>query len=222
MSRAAALFDWDGVVIDSSEKHERSWELLAAEAGLPLPADHFLRGFGRKNQIIIPEILNWSHDPVEIERLSERKEVLYRELVREGGVKILPGARELLAALREAGLPRAIGSSTPRANLEAIFASTGLDAFFDGVVSAEDVVHGKPAPDVFLKGAKLLGLPPEKCVVFEDALFGIEAGHRAGMKVIAVATTNPLDRLQHADRAVLSLEEIRPEDVLALVEGPGK
>ena len=221
MSRVAALFDWDGVVIDSSENHERSWELLAAEAGLPLPADHFLRGFGRKNQIIIPEILNWSHDPVEIERLSDRKEVLYRELVRERGVRILPGARELLAALQAAGIPRAIGSSTPRANLEAIFASTGLGAFFDGVVSAEDVVHGKPAPDVFLKGAELLGMPPHSCVVFEDALFGIEAAHRAGMKVIAVATTNPIDLLRHADRAVHSLEEIGPGDVVALGENRG-
>jgi beta-phosphoglucomutase family hydrolase len=219
MIRAGALFDWDGVVIDSSEKHERSWELLSAEIGRPLPPDHFLRGFGRKNQFIIPEILGWTHDPAEIQRLADRKEELYRELVRESGVKILPGARELLAALREAGLPRAIGSSTPRANLEAIFASTGLDEFFDAVVSAEDVVHGKPAPDVFLKGAELLRLPPERCVVFEDALFGIEAGHRAGMKVIAVATTNPIERLQHAERAVHSLEEIRPADVLALVEG---
>lgn len=217
MSQVAALFDWDGVVIDSSEKHEKSWEMLADEVGLTLPADHFLRGFGRKNQIIIPEILDWSHDPVEIQRLSDRKEELYRDLVRESGVKILPGARELLAALRDAGIPRAIGSSTPRANLEAIFSSTGLDAYFDGVVSAEDVVHGKPAPDVFLKGAALLNMPPERCVVFEDALFGIEAGHRAGMKVIAVATTNPLELLQHADRAVLSLEEIRPEDLVALV-----
>lgn len=217
MSKVAALFDWDGVVIDSSEKHERSWELLAKEAGLVLPADHFLRGFGRKNQFIIPEILGWSRDPVEIQRLSDRKEELYRELVRESGVKILPGARELLAGLRDAGIPRAIGSSTPRANLEAIFASTGLDTFFDGVVSAEDVVHGKPAPDVFLKGAALLNMQPDRCVVFEDALFGIEAGHRAGMKVIAVATTNPLELLQHADRAVLSLEEVRPEDLAALV-----
>lgn len=213
----AALFDWDGVVIDSSAKHERSWELLSAEIGKPLPPDHFKKGFGRKNQIIIPELLDWSHDPAEIQHLADRKEELYRELVREGGVTILPGARELLAALRDAGIPRAIGSSTPRANLDAIFASTGLDAFFDAIVSAEDVIHGKPAPDVFLKGAALLAVPPALCVVFEDALFGIEAAHRAGMKVIAVATTNPLDLLQHADRAVLSLEEIHPADLKALV-----
>ncbi len=216
MSEFAAIFDWDGVVIDSSEKHEKSWELLSAETGHPLPPDHFKRGFGRKNQIIIPEILDWTHDPAEIERLAARKEELYRELVREDGVKILPGARELLAALKTAGIPRAIGSSTPRANLEAIFAFTGLNEFFDAVVSAEDVIHGKPAPDVFLKAAALLDMAPAQCVVFEDALFGIEAAQRAGMKAIAVATTNPIHLLQHADRAVHSLEEITVVDLQLL------
>lgn len=213
----AAIFDWDGVVIDSSAKHERSWELLSAEIGKPLPPGHFKKGFGRKNQIIIPELLNWAQDPGEIQRLADRKEELYRDLVRADGVTVLPGARDLLSALREAGVPRAIGSSTPRANLEAIFASTGLDAFFDAIVSAEDVVHGKPAPDVFLKAASLLGFAPARCVVFEDALFGIEAAHRAGMKVVAVATTNPLELLGHADRAVLSLEEISVAGLRSLV-----
>jgi len=213
VSGIAAIFDWDGVVIDSSAKHEKSWELLSAETGRPLPPGHFKRGFGRKSQIIIPEILDWSHDPAEIKRLAARKEELYRELVREAGVTILPGARELLAALKTAGIPRAIGSSTPRANLEAIFAFTGLNEYFDAVVSAEDVVHGKPAPDVFLKAAALLDAAPATCVVFEDALFGIEAAQRAGMKVIAVATTNPIDLLRHADRAVESLEEITVADL---------
>ena len=217
MSKFAAIFDWDGVVIDSSTQHEKSWELLAAEIGKPLPAGHFKRGFGKKNQVIIPELLAWSHDPEEIQRLGDRKEELYRELVRQGGMTILPGARELLAALKASGIPRAVASSTSRTNLDSIFASTGLNEFFDAIVSAEDVVNGKPAPDVFLKAASLLGVPPKRCIVFEDALFGIEAAQRAGMKVVAVATTNPLDLLRHADRAVESLEEISVGDLQALV-----
>jgi len=171
-------------------------------------SDHFKRGFGRKNQFIIPEILDWSHDADQIQIYSDRKEELYRELVRQSGVEILPGARELTRALKEAGIPRAIGSSTPRVNLEAIFASTGLNEFFDAVVSAEDVVHGKPAPDVFLKAASLLGVAPARCVVFEDALFGIEAAQRAGMKVVAVSTTNPPELLGHADRVIPNLAGI--------------
>jgi beta-phosphoglucomutase-like phosphatase (HAD superfamily) len=123
----------------------------------------------------------------------------------------------LLAGLKASEIPRAVASSTSRTNLEAIFASTGLHEFFDAVVSAEDVVNGKPAPDVFLKAASLLGVPPKRCIVFEDALFGIEAAQRAGMKVVAVATTNPLDLLRHADRAVESLEEVSVGDLQALV-----
>ena len=219
MSTLAAIFDWDGVVIDSSAQHEKSWELLAVEIGKPLPAGHFKKGFGKKNRVIIPEILGWSQNPEEIDRLGDRKEELYRELVRQGGMRILPGARELLAKLKTSGIPRAIASSTSRANLDSIFASTGLNELFDAVVSAEDVVNGKPAPDVFLKAASLLGVPPEKCVVFEDALFGIEAAQRAGMKVVAVATTNALDLLRHADRAVESLDEISAGDLQALVLG---
>jgi beta-phosphoglucomutase family hydrolase len=216
MSEFAAIFDWDGVVIDSSTQHERSWELLSGETGKPLPTGHFKRGFGKKNEVIISEILSWSLAPEEILRLGDRKEELYRELVRRGGITVLPGARELLVALKSRGIPRALGSSTPRANLDAILGVTGLDDFFDAIVSAEDVVNGKPAPDVFLKAALLLGIPAQRCVVFEDALFGVEAARRAGMKVVAVATTNPIDLLGDADRAVQSLEEISVEDVRAL------
>ncbi len=210
-----AIFDWDGVVIDSSGQHEKSWELLSAEIAKGLPPGHFKRGFGKKNQLIIPEILGWSDDPEEIERLGNRKEELYRELVGQGGMTVLPGARELLGALKESGIPCAVGSSTSRTNLESIFATTGLGESFDAVVCGDDVIHGKPAPDVFLKAAQLLGVPPERCVVFEDALFGIEAARRAGMKVVAVATTNPLKLLRHADRAVESLEEISVEELRA-------
>ena len=93
MSTIGAIFDWDGVVIDSSAQHEKSWELLAAEIGKTLPPGHFKKGFGKKNQLIIPEILAWSNDPEEIERLGDRKEELYRELVGQGGMTVLPGAQ---------------------------------------------------------------------------------------------------------------------------------
>ena len=205
------IFDWDGVVIDSSAQHERSWELLAEEIQKPLPADHFKEGFGKKNQEIIPSLLRWSEDPEEIRKLGERKEELYRELVREQGVAVLPGARELLVALKSASIPRSVGSSTPRSNLDAIFAATGLDQLFDAVVCGDDVTNGKPAPDVFLLAAKRLGLDPADCLVIEDAHVGIEAAHRAGMKVLAVATTNPLEDLVRADAAVPSLAGVTPE-----------
>src|SRR5690606_28442149 len=106
----AALFDWDGVVLDSSRHHELSWERLAAETGLPLPAGYFKRSFGMKNEAILPEILNWAHDGDSIRRFSLRKEELYREIIRTDGIDPLPGVRVWLERLRDAGIPCAIGS----------------------------------------------------------------------------------------------------------------
>jgi HAD superfamily hydrolase (TIGR01509 family) len=209
------LFDWDGVIIDSSSQHERAWELLAAEERFTLPEGHFKAGFGKKNEVIIPA-LGWALDPSEINRLSFRKEEIYRELVSFEGLVILPGAAELLGSLRDAGIPRALGSSTPRENLDALFAVSGLDSLFDAVVCGSDVSRGKPDPEVFLKGAGFLGLPPGRCVVVEDAFAGIEAARSGGMKVVGVATTNPLDSLSGCDLAVMSLAELDPPRLGAL------
>ena len=203
-----AIFDWDGVIIDSSRQHEESWERLAREVGKTLPEGHFKAGFGRKNEFIIPQILGWEQDPGIVRRLSLRKEELYREIVLEKGLEPLAGVRTWLERLAAAGVPCAIGSSTHRKNIEVSLDVLGLRGFFREIGSAEDVSHGKPDPEVFLKAAEKIGLAPERCVVFEDAHVGIEAAHRAGMRVIAVATTNPLGELGKADKAVERLDEL--------------
>lgn len=211
----AVIFDWDGVVVDSSAHHERSWEILAARRGLPLPADHFKRGFGKKNNVIIPD-LGWATGTPEVDALAREKEEIYRSLVREQGIEPLPGVRELLAALGERGIPCAIGSSTERANLDLPLDLMGLRGFFRVIVSGEEVVHGKPDPSIFLLAAERLGCTPADCVVIEDALVGIEAAHRAGMRVIAVATTNSLDTLAAADDAIASMTEANPDRLAKL------
>lgn len=198
MEGIGALFDWDGVVIDSSDQHERSWEQLAEEEGRPLPADHFKRGFGMKNEKIIPGILGWTDDAGEVRRMSLRKEALYRDIIREEGITPLPGVAELLALLADEGVPCAVASSTHRENIETIFDAIGLRHRFQAVVTAEDVSHGKPDPEVFVESARRIGRPPERCVVFEDAHVGIEAGLAAGARVVAVATTHPADSLGRA------------------------
>jgi len=208
-----ALFDWDGVVIDSSRHHEESWERLAREESRVLPPDHFKRGFGRKNEFIIPNILKWTDDPAEVERLSLRKEALYREVVKDWGLEPLPGVVPWLEALRDAGVPRAIASSTHRKNIDLSLGILGIGEFFTGIVTAENVSHGKPHPEVFQKAAESVGLPAEGCVVFEDAFVGIEAARASGAKVVAVATTNPIEALVDADAAVHRLDELTVERV---------
>ena len=202
------IFDWDGVIIDSSRQHEESWELLAREEDRPLPPDHFKRSFGMKNEKIIPELLCWTTDPAEIRRLSLRKEEIYRRIVREHGIAPLPGVVEFLGRLREVGVPAAVGSSTHRLNITTTLVMLGLDEMFQAIITAEDVTHGKPDPEVFLLAAQRIGIKPARCVVFEDAQVGIQAARAGGMKVIGVATTHPAATLRSADRVVHRLDEL--------------
>jgi beta-phosphoglucomutase family hydrolase len=208
-----AIFDWDGVIIDSSKHHEESWERLAREISKPLPPGHFKRGFGRKNDFIIPQILAWTNDASEIKTLSLRKEALYREVIKELGLQPLPGVETWLKKLTDAAIPCVVGSSTHRENIKLALESIHLRDYFSAIVSAEDVTHGKPHPEVFLKAAEKISRSPEQCVVFEDAHVGIQAARNAGMKVVAVATTNPLAELTDADLAVERLDELGIEQI---------
>ncbi len=203
-----AIFDWDGVIIDSSRQHEESWELLAREEDHPLPPDHFKRSFGMKNEQIIPELLGWTREPTEIRRLSLRKEELYRQIVRERGLTPLLGVVEFLGRLRKAGVPAAVGSSTHRLNITTTLIMLGLDEMFQAIVTAEDVTHGKLDPEVFLLAAQRIEVPPGRCVVFEDTQVGIQAARDGGMKVIGVATTHPAAALRDAHRVVSRLDEL--------------
>ncbi|NBS88311.1 MAG: HAD family phosphatase, partial [Verrucomicrobia bacterium] len=177
----SAIFDWDGVILDSSRHHEESWERLAKEEGRILPEGHFLKGFGRRNVEIMRDMLRWSEDLAEIQRLSLRKEELYREVVKDWGIESLPGVREWLERLKKEGIACGIGSSTEEKNVRLGLGLLGLGDFFQTAVTAEHVKRGKPAPDVFLEVARRLDANPAQCVVFEDAPAGVEAGRAAGV-----------------------------------------
>lgn len=213
------IFDWDGIIVDSSVAHERSWEILASERNFLLPDNHFRLGFGRCNEDVIPRILRWTQDPDEIRELSDRKEEIFRKIIREEGIEPLPGVRRLIGDLKQAEIPWAIGSSTSRANIDLALEIMDLHAPFSGIISEECVSVGKPAPDVFLRAACVLDLPPENIVVFEDSLAGIEAGIAGGFKVVAVATTNPYDLLSrtHAHCVVNRLTEVNVGLIPALL-----
>lgn len=211
-----AIFDWDGVIINSAAHHELSWERLAKEVGKPLPENHFKRGFGMKNEVIIPELLKWTTVPTEIRIMSLRKEAIYREVVREMGLQALEGVESFLRTLQEAGIPCVIASSTHRENITTSLGVLGLEEFFSQIVSSEDVKRGKPDPEVFLAAAQKIDIEPVDCIVFEDALVGIAAAHAAGMKVVAVPTTEPRENLAHADWIIdrldrLSLAQLWPD-----------
>ena len=211
--KRGAIFDWDGVIIDSGEHHKLSWERLAVEIAQPLPEGHFKRGFGMKNEVIIPELLSWSQDVAEIRRLSLRKEALYREIIREKGITALPGVETWLRALQAAGIPCVIGSSTHRENITTTLDVLGFREFFAQIVTSEDVKRGKPDPEVFLTAASRIEVEPANGVVFEDALVGIAAAQAARIRVVGVATTEPREKLAHANWVVDRLDELSIEQL---------
>jgi HAD superfamily hydrolase (TIGR01509 family) len=186
---------------------------LAREEGKILPEGHFLKGFGRRNVEIMRDMLHWSEDLNEIQRLSLRKEELYREVVKDWGIEPLPGVRQWLERLREGGIACGIGSSTEEKNVKLGLEILDLEMFFKTAVTAEHVKRGKPAPDVFLEVARRLGARSERCVVFEDAPAGVEAGRAAGMKVVGVTTTHPGGHLESVDREVERLDELSIQEV---------
>ncbi len=210
----AVLWDLDGVLVDTSRYHFEAWRRLMAEAGRGLSEEQFRASFGRRNSEILPRWLPGASES-EVERLSERKEAIFRELLPER-VPLLPGVERLVTELAAAGIPQAIASSTPRRNLEVILPRLRLP--LTEYVAAEDVAEGKPDPEVFLKAAEKLAVPPERCVVVEDAVAGVEAARRAGMACLAVATTWPRERLSGADLVVDSLERVSVEQLRSLVE----
>jgi len=209
------IFDWDGVIIDSHDQHEESWHLLANEMNTTVPDGFFKKTFGMRNQQIIPMwFTHLADQPEEVAKIGDRKEELYREIIRRDGIEPLPGVREFLTAMKQDGILASVGSSTPRKNIETVIEMASLHGFFDAIVSAEDVKRGKPEPDVFLLSAQKIGREPSRCVVFEDAFVGIEAGLSAGMKVTAIASTNPIAALHRAHHAVENLVGITPSDLL--------
>ncbi len=213
----AILWDVDGVIIDSGEQHRRAWAAMAAERGLPYSDASFWATFGMRNQDIIPQVFG-VREPGQVAAMAQRKEELYRELLRREAVA-LPGARELMAALHEAGYRQALGSSAPVANIEAIIELLGLRPWLDGFVSGERVARGKPAPDIFLACAALLGVDPARCLVIEDAPAGIQAARAGGMRCVAARRAGQADApgLEAADLVVDSLLALDVATVDALL-----
>ena len=182
----AVLWDLDGTLADSRDFHWRSWRDTMTPAGVAVTEAQFLESFGRRNDAIIPTWLGARSTPELVRELGEAKEALYRVIVDREGLEPLPGAGEWVRRLADEGWLQAFASSAPKQNVELMARVLGLAPYMNALVSADDVTKGKPDPEVFLKAAAALGVPPDRCVVVEDAAAGIEAARRATMRCIGV------------------------------------
>ena len=198
----------DGTLIDSAGYHWLTWRDTLAREGHTLTEEQFASWFGQRNDAILRRYLGDEITTGDVRRIGDAKEAAYREMVREQGIEPLPGVRQWLLRLRDAGWQQAVASSAPHANIEAILEVLQVAHCFQAVVSAEEVPHGKPAPDVFLLAAERLGVPPSRCVVVEDAPAGVEAGRRGGMRTIGITS---MSRRLDADIVVASLDQLLPD-----------
>ena len=215
-----AIFDHDGVLVDSLAQHQEAWVELGVRAGLPVTAAFIHETFGMANPSIFRRLLGESVTPVDIARYTELKESCYRDLAR-GKIALMDGVRDLLDRLTAGGFKLAVGTSGIRANLELTIEEAGLHGRFAAIASAEDFTHGKPDPEVFLVAAKKAGVEPRHAVVFEDAVYGIQAAKAAGMRAIGVTTTHSAPTLYGAG-ADLVVETLVGFDVGALARDLGR
>lgn len=197
-----AICDLDGTLVESEELHLEAWNELLRRAGHEPPSPRWNDDcIGLPDTYAAAKTLRFFPDMGDVGDINNKKQVIFRELVREKGVALAyPGVRDMLARLREDGFPLAVGTNSILANTRASLDAAGLSGFFDVVVTLDQVENGKPAPDIYLEAAKRLGLAPGRCAVLEDSLAGIEAARRAGCLVLGIASTWAADRLGDADR----------------------
>ncbi|QHS63803.1 beta-phosphoglucomutase [Chitinophaga agri] len=203
----ACIFDLDGVIVDTAVYHFKAWKRLANELGFNFTEsqNEKLKGISRVKSLEL--ILEWGgieKTAAEQQVLATRKNEWYVDMIHHmTPEEILPGARELLDNLRAAGIRTALGSASKNATV--ILEKVGILPLFDALVDGNTVSASKPDPEVFLKGAEALRIAPEKCIVFEDAIAGVQAAKAAGMKVVGIGEQ---DVLAAADLVVSSLVQI--------------
>jgi len=212
----AVIWDMDGVIADTALYHFKAWQEVFQRRGVNFTQDDFRRNFGQRNDTIIRNTLGEQISQSEIDTIAREKEKTFRKVIGQN-IKPLPGAVQLLKSLREHGFRVALASSAPIENIRLVTRGLGIDDYFHSIVTGRDVAEGKPSPQGFLLAAEKLGVEPKDCIVIEDAVAGVAASKRAGMRCIAVTNTHPRESLMEADLTVDTLEEMTVGDLEALL-----
>lgn len=214
------IFDMDGVLTDSEPLINAAAVRMFAEAGWTVQPDDFLPFVGTGEDRYLGGVAEKYGYPIALKDAKRRTYEIYLELV-PAVLRAFPGAVELVQGCRRAGLKLAVASSADRIKVEANLGQIGLPwGEWDAVVTGEDVVRKKPAPDIFLEAASRLRALPGECVVVEDAVNGIEAAKAAGMRCVAVAQSFPVERLVRADVVRADLQSVKLEDLARRRLGP--
>jgi len=213
----AVLWDLDGVIADTKVYHFRAWQEILGRKGLDFTEEQFRDYFGRRNDTIVRDTLGDDISQDELSVIIAEKEVYFRRNI-ANRIEALPGALELIRALGDSKIKKALASSADPDNLRLVIQDLGIEQCFQAVAYGKEVAEGKPSPEVFLLAAKKLGIVPQNCVVIEDAVAGVAGAKRAGMKCVAVANSHSMESLREADLVVDSLEMVSISDLAGLFE----
>lgn len=204
----AVIFDMDGVLVNSNPTHTIALRKFCEMHGHHLTDDELkTRIYGRANKDWLPDIFGDQMTRAEYKKLAAEKEALFRKLF-EPIIQPLNGLLPFLESLKINKIIMAVASSAPPENVEFTLDKTVTKRYFDIVLSEADIETGKPDPAIYLKTASLLNIPPEKCIVFEDSMAGVEAARKAGCMVIGVTTTHSRDEFIGADLVINDFEDL--------------
>ena len=211
----AFIFDMDGVLVDSNPTHKIALKQFCRKHGYNLSeTDLREKIYGRTNRDWLLNLFGTLSEET-IRAYAEEKEALFRELYID--IKPMDGLHLFLEKLETAGIPKAIATSAPRANVDFTISRTQIERFFPVILDDSFVTIGKPDPQIYLRSAEALGIKPGQCVVFEDSLSGVMAARRAGCKVVGVTTTHTHEELADTDLNINNFDALEPEFVLSKV-----
>lgn len=208
----AVIFDMDGTLVDSTKADFLAWEQLFALHQKELNFEQYLPMLGIKSAEIVKQYLPVKNDE-EVQIALTQKLVFFHEIISANGIYPVPYADVFLKKIKQENIPVALATSSRRAKMEMVMEKLNLLIYFDAVVTGGDVKNGKPAPDIFIKAAEKLGVPPQDCIVFEDASNGVKAAKNAFMKCVAVASTQAPESLTDADLIVDSFKDMSLENI---------
>ena len=211
-SATAFIFDMDGTIVDSMPFHMQSWLQTLAERGIHISAEELERANRGTIDEVIRRIIGDHLSDAQVDKIADRKEALYREIYRPHR-RPVGGLEAFLEAAKRLRIPTALATNAGDENIDFVLDGLGVRSNFQVVVSAKDVRLGKPDPEIYQLAAAQLGIPPERCIVFEDSRSGIEAARRAGMKVVAITTSLDANELNRDPTVIQVIEDytaIRP------------
>lgn len=213
------IFDFNGTLFFDSEKHLEAWREFSKRVRPYAFTDEEMREymFGRTNEDIIAYLLGKKPEPELVEKLGKEKEAVYREMCKKDykNTVLAPGAVEFLNYLKENDIPMTIATMSEKDNVDFYIQEFQLAKWFDvdKIVYADGTLSGKPAPDIYIKAAKILNLDPKDCIVVEDAVSGIEAARSAGIgKIIAIASMESVELYQNipaVSQIIKNFDEIK-------------